>query len=195
MKNRTQNGIVILCLLLTATFMSCQKEAPPVEPLTTVTSDIEDYPGQENMIELPDAPSNEGIDPLAMTSSTFGTRKNLFFNFTTEATNALTSFYGGSTTQWKYRGGWSAKSIQRSSAFARSGGYSARYELNKTDGDVGGSKRAETNRASSDEPVIKMERWYGASYFLPNEYVSDKAPEVVLQWHTDKGSPHLLCGQ
>jgi hypothetical protein len=59
--------------------------------------------------------------------------------------------------------------------------------LRKTDGDVGGSKRSETIRAVKEESVAKVERWYGASYFLPGDYVYDYAPELVTQWHTAVG--------
>ncbi len=38
---------------------------------------------------------------------------------------------------------------------------------------------------------VKVERWYGASYYLPNDYVSDAAPEIITQWHTNVGSPPL----
>ena len=192
MKNRTIPGMAVLCLLLTATFMSCKKETALSEPINTVvTSDVEDYPGQDNLNDFTDTATSDIIHPLSITSLTFGTRKNLFFNFTTEPTNALASFYGGSNTLWKFRGAWTSTEVQRSSNFARTGSYSARYQLNKTDGDVGGSKRSETSRSIYDEPVIKVERWYGASYFLPTEFVNDKAPEILTQWKTDNGSPAL----
>jgi len=182
--------MIMLCFFLSASLISCQKEAAPADT-TNLTSDIQDYPGPEDTIEPSDSAFNDNTGSLAMTSTTFGTRKNLYFNFTTEPTNALSSFAVSSNLLWKYKAGWTSTSIQRSSAFARTGTYSAKYTLNKTDGDVGGSKRTETNRSQYDEPVLKMERWYAASYYLPNEYVSDKAPEILMQWHTDKGSPPL----
>lgn len=187
MKNRTHNGMIMLCFFLSASLFSCQKQDTPA--LETGNENLIDYPGPDTYVDTQDNPPDD--NPLAMSASNFGTRKNLYFNFTTEATNSLSSYYGGSTTLWKYVAGWTTNSITRSSAFSRSGGFSARYELNKTDGDVGGSKRSETNRSTADEPVIKCERWYGISYFLPNEFVSDKAPEVLMQWHTNGLNPPL----
>jgi hypothetical protein len=187
MKNRTQNGIMILCFLLSVTLFSCQKQDTGAP--ATGNENLIDYPVQEPYVETQDNPP--AGNTLDMTATSFGTRQNLYFNFTTESASSLTSWYGGSTTLWKYVAGWTSNSITRSSAFARSGSYSGRYELNKTDGDVGGSKRAETNRSLYDEPVLKCERWYGISYFLPTEFVSDKAPEILMQWHTNGTYPPL----
>jgi hypothetical protein len=57
---------------------------------------------------------------------------------------------------------------------------------------VARSKRCESSRGTKAEPTVRVERWYGASYFLPSAYVSDQAPELLTQWHTVAGgSPPL----
>lgn len=83
--------------------------------------------------------------------------------------------------------------ISQSTDHSRFGNYSARIECNKTDPDIGASKRSEINRASSGEPTGAFERWYGGSWFLPTSWVNDTAPEIIVQWHeyTGTASPHF----
>jgi hypothetical protein len=79
----------------------------------------------------------------------------------------------------------------------RSGQYSARFELHRGDATVSSSKRAEvsepTPRPGARE---RVERWYGFSIFLPEEWVSDPSAEILTQWHhaADTGSPPLALG-
>jgi hypothetical protein len=79
-------------------------------------------------------------------------------------------------------------SITRSSEQARTGSYSAKFILNKSDADVAGSKRSEAVLEWVDQP--KFERWYGMSIFLPSSYISDPAEEQLFQWHS-QGSVDL----
>jgi hypothetical protein len=111
-------------------------------------------------------------------------RKNLIFDFNSEAPTALGSFLNNSATYWAFQQSSSGKSVTRTAAYSRSGGFSTRYELNKTDAVVSGSKRSETGRYTKSELNPKVERWYAASYYLPVEFVSDPAAESVTQWHT-----------
>jgi hypothetical protein len=198
MKNRTQNSLIVLCLFLSASLFSCKKEeaAPAMnEPSTEI------FENPADIIEEPvvigdvssvgnlavsnfDGEQGDGSNSTALTNSTY-TRKNLIFNYGAEATNSLTSFSNYSLTNWAFQQKCCTNSIQRSTAFKRSGSYSNRIELKKTDADVFGSKRAETGRYTKSEPVAKVERWYAASYFLPaTDYVYDAAAESPTQWHT-----------
>lgn len=117
-------------------------------------------------------------------------RSNLRFEYTSENTDALTKFAVNLPYNWNSLGKCCGYSITRSADFARSGKFSTRYELNKTDPDIYASKRTEAARASNDEPTL-AERWYGASYY-PKDWVNDPAPELVTQWQSLKGvSPPL----
>lgn len=145
-------------------------------------------------LDIPyEPPITETGNETAATASiiTVGTRKNLMFNFTTEASNALTLFSYTSATNYGSLQKTATYSVQKTSAYARTGSNSTRYELRKTDPLVGSGKRSEALRYSKSEPVLKVERWYAASYYLPNDYVSDAAPEIITQWHTNVGSPPL----
>ena len=153
-------GIIVLFFFLSFSFVSCQKDLVPA-PEETVENSATDAK----------------IGALATT------RNNLIFNFTSEPSGCLSATYCGSSTYWCSLQGWAYYSFQRSTTYKRSGSYSTRYELRKTDGDVIGSKRAETNRATSSEPVGKCERWYGVSYYLPSDYVTDPAAESLTQWY------------
>ncbi len=121
-------------------------------------------------------------------------RQNLIMDFTVEQADALSKF---GVRLYNYWNGLDRASNALAYAFlrvnnlARSGSWSMRVELRKTDNDVANSKRAEARRASNDEPTLK-ERWYGASYYLPSDYISDPAPELITQWQSLKGvSPPL----
>lgn len=195
----------MLCTFLTVFFISCKKEDTQNNPSADNTAYFEDYPYDnpaytndqssspvDTITSVDDSAGANSVSMSAVTTSAY-TRKNLMFNFSTEATNALTATACGSSNYWCSIAKWASYSSQRTSAYSRSGGYSTRYELRKTDGDVAGSKRTETNRASKGESVLRCERWYGVSYYLPSSYVSDKAPEVITQWHTTAaGSPPLV---
>ena len=90
MKNRTRNGTLMLCLLLSASIFSCKKESASSAEEDTPVS----YVNDPSDLALPDEPpiENDGNEMAATASSvTVGTRKNLLFNFTTEASNSLTS--------------------------------------------------------------------------------------------------------
>ena len=127
----------------------------------------------------------------ARRSSRASKRHHLLFEFTAEGDNCLHSLAKRSRDSWNSLGGCCPYSITRSDQVARSGKYSTRYELNINDDDVAKSKRAEAARASDDESTLS-ERWYGASYYLPKEYVPDICPELITQWQSRKGvSPPL----
>jgi hypothetical protein len=64
---------------------------------------------------------------------------------------------------------------------ARAGRYAVRFELRKDDPIVASSKRSELTLKRELE--VKVERWYGFSIFLPEDYVRDPTPEIVTQWH------------
>lgn len=190
MKNRTRNGTLMLCLLLSASIFSCKKESASSVEEDTPVSHVND----PSDLALPDEPpiENDGNEMAATASSvTVGTRKNLLFNFTTEASNSLTSLSYTSFTAYGSLQRFGTYSISRVNTSARTGSYSTRYELRKTDGLIGYGKRSEALRYSRSEPVAKVERWYAASYYLPSDYVTDAAPEIVTQWHTNVGSPPL----
>ncbi len=121
-------------------------------------------------------------------------RKNLIMDFTVEQPDAL--IRTGMNLYYYWNGFDKASNalayaFTRSNVYKRAGDWSMRVELRRTDNDVAGSKRAEARRASNDEPNLK-ERWYGMSYFLPNDYIPDPAPELLTQWQSLKGiSPPL----
>lgn len=190
MKNHTQNGIILLCLVMNAAIVSCKKESAPAPPEDNTSW----YVNDSSDLAQPDEPpiENDGNSFAATASSlTVGSRKNLLFNFTTEATNSLTTLSYNSFTAYGSLQKYGTYSINRVNTTARTGSYSTRYELRKTDGLIGSGKRSEALRYSKSEPVVKVERWYAASYYLPADYVTDAAPEIVTQWHTNIGSPPL----
>lgn len=166
--------------IISASLISCKKDfsyenvTPEAEQVDTSTSNLKDS------------------TTISALSTTY-VRKNLIFDFTNEPSNSLSTFTANSLNFWAYRWGYSSTSIYRTNAYSRAGGYSTRYQLNKTDGIVGNSKRAENGRYVYSEPNPKVERWYGISYYLPSDYVYDYAPEILTQWHSPSvsGSPLL----
>lgn len=182
--------MLLLCLAGSVSLFSCKKETAP-----SVTNDAPGfYVNDSSDLAMPDEPplENPGSEVAATASTiTVGTRKNLIFNFTTEPTNALTYLSYTSPTAYGSLQKTATYSITRVNTTARTGSYSTRYELRKTDAMVGYGKRSEALRYSRSEPVVKVERWYAASYYLPSDYVTDAAPEGVTQWHTNIGSPPL----
>ncbi len=195
MKNLTLNRIAMLCLTLSVALLSCKKDSAVLADLFPTSFDKNDYPGEEGDNVAPDESEMlDAINPFGATASTTsaGTRKNLIFHSNNESATALSPCYNVSFTQWASLQRWSRDySINRSTNFARFGNYSIRFELRKTDGIIGNSKRSEALRYTKSEPTIACERWYAASTFLPNEYVTDPAAESVMQWHTDAGAPPL----
>lgn len=109
-------------------------------------------------------------------------RQNLIFDFTVEQSDALTKFGPKLYNYWNGTDAAASYSVTRVAEYPNTGKFSTRYELRKTDASVGGNKRAETRRASNDEPTLQ-ERWYGASIYLPSDYVYDQAPELLFQLH------------
>jgi hypothetical protein len=63
------------------------------------------------------------------------------------------------------------------------GSSALRFELNKSDQNVSNGKRAEM--AGKSETSANVERWYSFSIFLPDDYETDSAPEIVAQWHAN----------
>lgn len=180
----------MLCLCTGLLLQSCKKEtaALPEE------NSSEFYLNDPSDLDMPDESgiSKEANENASLAPSlTVGTRDNLLFNFTTEASNSLTLFSFNSLTQYGSLQKTATYSATRVSGIARNGSYSTRYELRKTDAMVGSGKRTETCRYSKGEALGKIERWYGASYYLPSDYVTDAAPEILTQWHTNIGSPPL----
>jgi len=194
MKNRTRNGIVILCLLISASLWSCQKESASSTTNDSNSDTTGIYVNDPSDLAMPDEPliESSGNEMAATaTSITVGTRKNLLFNYTTEPANSLTSFSYTSPVLYGSLQKYASYSAARTTAVARNGAYSIRYELRKTDGLIGYGKRSETCRYSKGEPLGKLERWYAGSYYLPSDYVTDAAPEILTQWHSNIGSPPL----
>lgn len=194
MKNRTRNGIAMLCLLMSASLLSCQKEPASSTTNNSNADTTGIYVNDPSDLALPDEllTENSGNEMAATaTSITAGTRQNLIFNYTTEPANSLTSFSYTSPVLYGSLQKFASYSATRTASLARTGIYAVRYELRKTDGLIGYGKRTETCRYSKGEPLGKLERWYAASYYLPSDYVSDAAPESITQWHTNIGSPPL----
>ena len=191
MKNRTINGIAMLCFFLITSLVSCKKEDISLQS-DNVLEDTESFENptfdiEPTLVENPysaDASASANTVSMdAMATSTY-VRKNLIFNFNAETSTSLTYFRNNSLTSWAFNQKCCSYSQQRSTTYARSGSYSTRYELNKYDADVFGSKRTETGRYTRSEPTAKVERWYGASYYLPSDFVYDAAAESPTQWHT-----------
>lgn len=62
-----------------------------------------------------------------------------------------------------------------------------RFELRKDDPDVHSSRRSEINmRGKNDKIPQNCERWYAFKIFIPSDYETDTASEILAQWH---GSP------
>lgn len=80
--------------------------------------------------------------------------------------------------------------IKQSTEQVRSGKYSAKFELSKSDPDIGGSKRLELARSPYSTPG--GEHWYGMSINLPTSYIADPNEEVLFQLHAtaDDGEGH-----
>jgi len=195
MKNQKWLSIAMLCIGLSTLMLSCQKESAQAakEPLTfdknDYLNDIADNATPDES-EMQYAPINENAASASVTSA--GTRRNLIFHSTNEASTTLTPCYNTSFTQWASIQRYDRTySVTRVNSLARFGSYSLRFELRKTDGDIGWSKRAEACRYTKSEPAQKCERWYAASTYLPSDYTTDPSPELVTQWHTDAGSPPL----
>lgn len=77
---------------------------------------------------------------------------------------------------------------------SRVGTKSIKVTVNKTDPHIGNSLRSELNLPTTFEPFVEgIHRWYGISHLFPASYVSDKAPEAIIQWHEFGGSdsPHF----
>lgn len=72
-------------------------------------------------------------------------------------------------------------SLQHSDSVARAGSYSARIELRRTDPLVANGVRSEIR--FTKEPMLKVERWYAFSVFLPSNHIPDPEPEIIAQWH------------
>ena len=198
MKNRPRNGMIMLCLFVSASLFSCQKEDVSSATSNSNADQVEvidpNFVNDPSDLDVPyEPPIADDVNQNAATASiiSVGTRKNLMFNFTTEASNALSLFSYTSALNYGSLQKTASYSVQKTSAYARFGSYSTRYELRKTDPLVGSGKRSEALRYSKSEPVVKVERWYAASYYLPSDYVPDAAPECITQWHTNIGSPPL----
>ncbi|GAB3440503.1 hypothetical protein GCM10027436_23920 [Actinophytocola sediminis] len=85
-------------------------------------------------------------------------------------------------------GGRPQVSLVRAPEPVRAGSSAARFELDKnTSGAVPGP------RAELAGDVLGGERWYGFSIYLPDSWVTDRAAEIVTQWHHNgsTGSPPL----
>jgi hypothetical protein len=151
----TKKGLAALLLGATVLASSCKKN----------DSDLTTPSGMSDSTLT--SVKSEGI----MATST--SNNSLIFNNPFEAPDCLSDIYLERAT---------ANSLTRSSDQARTGTYSAKFILNKTDAIVGGSKRTEAVLEWVTPP--KYERWYGMSMFLPNSYIADPAEEQLFQWHS-----------
>ena len=120
-------------------------------------------------LESTSAPTEENMS-MATTTTTSG---SFIFNNPFEATDCFSNMYLEKAN---------TNSITRSSEQKRTGSYSAKFILNKSDADVAGSKRTEAVLEWVTPP--KYERWYGMSMFLPSSYITDGAEEQLFQWHS-----------
>ena len=221
MKNRTPMlyGIVLLYIFLSTLLVSCKKDDTTLDEYryrrslhlrrsTTTTTDTTSTTssgtttttggttttttGGTTTTTTGGTTTTTDGTTTTTTGGTSGTRTNLLFDFTSEASNSLISLAQNSLTSWNSLQGCCSYSIQRSSSYTRAGSYSTRYELNSTDADVAASKRTEASRYSYDEPSGDIERWYGTSFYLPQDYITDPAPELLTQWQSTKAvSPPL----
>ncbi len=71
-------------------------------------------------------------------------------------------------------------SVKLVSSPVRSSTSAVRFYLRKNDPDVAGSRRAEFFLLPIPSNV---ERWYGFSIFLPENWATDHAMDIVAQWH------------
>lgn len=199
MKKRVIYTSLALALWATVstTMLSCKKVDQPAIDLTGEVNEAsqENYDeANEQLVPAFDdtyQPAGDEQQGSGVSARGVAVRTNLLFDYSAEASNALSAFAPKSLSLWNFAGKCCTHSIQRTNALARSGSYSTRYELRKTDGDVGGSKRAETSRSSKEDLTSTYERWYGASYFLPTDFATDRSPEILTQWHCEKGNPPL----
>ncbi len=170
-------GTMVLCALSCALLFSCKKD---------VSFNSSDNPTADETL----TDSNSSSGRLKLTSTYV--RKNLLFDYTAESNDALIFNWNLPLTSWHQKYAYSSSSVTRSNTVARSGGYSIKYVLNKSDGMVASGKRAETYRNPRGE-AAKVERWYGVSVFLPGDFAYDASPEIVTQWHNllSYGGPDL----
>ena len=71
----------------------------------------------------------------------------------------------------------------------RSGAKALRIELHQDDPDASGSRRAELTRGGDSQ---NGEYWFAFSVFLPKDYVIDRSPEILAQWHN---YPDFVLGE
>jgi Polysaccharide lyase len=100
-------------------------------------------------------------------------QSNIIFQSSFEETN-WAKLWPGLDTCCSY-------SIVRTDSISRKGTYSARVEVDKILPPPGIGYRAEL--VTNTEPVPNVERWYGFSIYLPNNFASDSADEILAQWH------------
>lgn len=157
--------------------ISCKKDVSFENSSTPTTDEV--------------SPDADSAGRLRLTSTYV--RKNLLFDYTAESTDALLFYWNTPSKYWHQKYAYSSSSVTRSNVVSRSGGYSVKYVLNKSDGMVASGKRAETYRNPRGETSAKVERWYGVSIFLPSDFAYDTSPEIVTQWHSllSYGGPEL----
>jgi hypothetical protein len=91
------------------------------------------------------------------------------------------NFETGDFSGWNLEDLCCQHSAQIVSSPTRAGNYAAKFTLNRNDPIVSKGKRAELKRYR--ESYMGSEHWYGLSIYLPNDWVEDTAPDIVVQWH------------
>lgn len=116
---------------------------------------------------IPDDLTQSGERTMATSTSS-----NLLLQTTFESSDALSSLYMEKAN---------SNSITRSTSPVRSGSYSGKFVINKSDGLVAGSTRAEITPLSPEKS--NAERWYGLSVYLPTSHITDPCEESLFQLH------------
>lgn len=63
-------------------------------------------------------------------------------------------------------------------------GKAARFELNRNDKDVAGSRRSELFSPTTDTGALSNDRWYGFRIFIPQDWQADpNSSDIITQWH------------
>lgn len=157
------------------------EETPAPAPTTTEPTPTAPTPTPTVPAPAPTTPAPPTPVPAPTSPAPTAPRSNIIFESLFEKDqDGFNASEGG---DWNGVEAATKNSILRSSERSRSGRYSAKFTLNKSDADQGGSKRAELTDWSGRMPSPKAERWYGLSMFLPGSYAKDPCEEIVFQWH------------
>ena len=139
-------------------------------------ADSLDYRRQRNPTTTTTTPTTTTTTPTTTTTTTTtstGERNNIIFQ-------SLGS-EGDAISKWPVVGTSTSYGITQAAAGGRT---AIRFEVRKSDPIFAGGLRAELNRYS-DVNTSTYEVWYGLSYFVPTDWVTDQSGlfDIVNQWH------------